>query len=433
MKILAFISSLLLTFSIISCQQNEPTSPENDNLQNGKLFMKIDKENAPESVVWIEAFLTRQGYDTISGLMNLLSDSTADILLENIQAGEWYLKVDAKDSMGLILYSGETDVQIFAGFTTQVNLVLEPTGGGFGNIHIWVTWGIPSDNWIDYSGNPILSPSGSYFETHGVGQSNVLFIGGVYKMWYVGDAGGSNKFVMYAESTNGINWTRPHPDPVLSPGVSGSWDDLAVHPGAIMFDDGHYYMFYTGWSDPDVQWGVGFAESTDGISWVKHPEPVLLGTIGWEYQIAASSVIKVDSVYYLYYDIRSLPYVKIGLATSTDRINWTRYSGNPILTYDQSWEGIGVYYPNVYEKNNHYEMLYMDKTGTGFGMATSSDGISWVKDESNPFFTKEDTHNQWASYKIAYPNYVKVNNDDRIYYTGFSSAFAPFKIGFVTK
>jgi hypothetical protein len=49
--------------------------------------------------------------------------------------------VNAKDSAEVVLFTGETDIQIFAGFTTQVNLVLEPTGAGFGNIYIWVTWG----------------------------------------------------------------------------------------------------------------------------------------------------------------------------------------------------------------------------------------------------------------------------------------------------
>ena len=219
MKSSKVLSSLFILFSLLHCTQNEPTSPVADNQQSGKLFLKIDEENAPEGIVWVEAFLTREGYDTLSDEMNLLSDSTADLFLENIQAGEWHLRVDAKDSAEVVLYNGETNVQIFAGFTTQVNLVLEPTGSGVGNIYIWVTWGIPAGNWTDYSGNPILSPSGNYHETHGVGQSNVIFINGIYKMWYLGDAGGNNKYVMYAESTNGANWTRPSPNPGT---ISGS-------------------------------------------------------------------------------------------------------------------------------------------------------------------------------------------------------------------
>jgi predicted GH43/DUF377 family glycosyl hydrolase len=252
-------------------------------------------------------------------------------------------------------------------------------------------------------------------------------------MWYLGDAGGNHKYVMYAESNDGINWTRPYSNPVLSPGVSGSWDDLAVHPGAVIYEDGHYYMFYSGWSDPYGRWDVGFAESLDGINWTKHPEPVLMGTSGWEYQIGPSSVIKIDNTYYLYYYMRYLPNLRIGLATSTDRINWTRYSGNPILTYDQPWEGTGIYYPSVYKYNNQYVMIFSNAEGTGFGKATSNDAINWVKDESNPFFTKDQTHNNWANYKIAYPNFIRINNHDRIYYTGFNLNGSPYKIGFVTK
>ena len=77
-------------------------------------------------------------------------------------------------------------------------------------------------------------------------------------------------------------------------------------------------------------------------------------------------------------------------------------------------------------------MIFSNAEGTGFGKATSTDGINWVKDESNPFFTKDQTHNNWANYKIAYPNFIRINNHDRIYYTGFSSS-GPYKIGFVTK
>jgi predicted GH43/DUF377 family glycosyl hydrolase len=433
MKNLTIISSFFLILLFSSCNQEEPTSPNDAQQKSGKLFLKIDKANAPENVVWVEAFLTRQGFDTISTSMNLLSDSTADLLLENIQAGEWHLQVDAKDSSEVVLYSGQTDIQIFAGFTTQVNLVLQPTGEGTGNIYIWVTWGLPSGGWTDYFGNPILSPSGSFYETHGIGEANILLIEGVYKMWYMGDAGGSNKFVMYAESNDGINWTRPISDPVLSPGPIGSWDDLCVAPGAIIYEQGQYSMFYGGFSDPYGIWHIGLATSTDGINWIKYPTPILYASGGAEFQLAPSSVIKIDSVYYLYYTGRSLPYLDIRLATSVDRINWTKYSGNPILIYDQSWEGTGVYYPSVYEENNSFIMIYMSQPGNGFGKATSPDGINWTKDETNPFFTNEETQNNWASYKIAYPFYLKVNNQSRIYYTGFSSYYSPYKIGFVSK
>ena len=191
-------------------------------------------------------------------------------------------------------------------------------------------------------------------------------------------------------------------------------------------------MYYHGWSDPWGPWHIGLATSPDGTNWTKYPYPVIYASGGQEYQIAPSSIIKIEDTYYLYYSGRNLPYADIRLAASPDGINWTKYSGNPILTYDQTWEGTGVYYPTVYKKNTEYVMVFMNSTGTGFGSATSPDGMNWTKDQSNPFFTKEQTHNYWADYKIAYPHFLRVDNHDRIYYTGFSN-YGPYKIGFVSK
>jgi hypothetical protein len=202
------IPALILLF--IGCSQNEPTATDTDSQQIGKLFLKIDKENAPESVVWIDAFLTRQSFDTISGSMNLLSDSTADLLLENVQAGNWHLQVDASDSLGAVLYTGSTDVEVFAGFTAQISLVLEPTGQGMGNIYIWVTWGINRSNAfgsvIDFDGegdyantlnNPYLdTPEGtmeawvkvrSIIPPEGANDIGDAFLAKNEEQWNIGD------------------------------------------------------------------------------------------------------------------------------------------------------------------------------------------------------------------------------------------------------
>lgn len=238
MKNLTILSGILLILFFNSCSQNEPTSP-NDDQQAGKLFLKIDEENAPESVVWVEAFLTREGYDTLSGNLNLLSDSTADILMENIQAGGWHLKVDAKDSAGVILYTGETDIEIFAGFTTQVYLVLEPTGAGVGNIYIWVTWGIPSSfkNAIDFDGNGDYANTfnSPYFQTDNgtleawvkvrtiIPADNVLDIGEAFiskneEQWNPGD------FYVYFDYSTGLLKSRVQAPPYYEIDIESNYD-----------------------------------------------------------------------------------------------------------------------------------------------------------------------------------------------------------------
>ena len=434
MKNLTIISSFLLILFFLSCNQEEPTSPNDPQQKSGKLFLKIDKANAPESVIWVDAFLTRQSFDTISTSMNLLSDSTADLLLENIQAGEWHLQVDAKDSSEIVLYSGQTDIQIFAGFTTQVNLVLQPTGEGTGNIYIWVTWGVPTINWIDYSGNPVFLSSGSFWDYNGVQQPRIFMDGGLLRMYYTGQGAAYTAYTGLAFSNDGINWTVSPNNPVLTPGSNGSWDDMAVAGAVVFKDENGYKLYYSGWSDPTSLWHIGLATSSDGINWVKHSNPVLFANGGQEFQLAPSSIIKIENVYYLYYTGRNLPNLDIRLATSPDGINWTKYSANPILSYDQSWEGLGVYTPTVYKLNNSFVMIYMNQSGTGFGKATSTDAKNWTKELSNPFFTKEDTHNHWTDFKIAYPNYIRINNEERIYYTGLNTNIFPFgMIGYMKR
>ena len=432
MKILSLIG-ILFYITLISSYPQETDSSKKEGQQSGKMFLNIDMANTPKNIACIDASLTREGYDTIKGQLNPLSGSSADIFMENIQAGEWHLRVDVKDNNSVIIYSGDSDVQIFAGFTCKSNLVLQPTGRGFGDIYIEATWGIPTPaTWMDFTNNPVISPSDIKSEKYGVSHGSIIYVNGIYKMWYTGDAG-SKHYVMYAESKDGINWIRPYPGPVLTPGPKGSWDDMSVTQGVTIYEEGVYKMFYGGWSETNGPWHIGLATSEDGINWVKHPNPAIYAAGDWEYQIGASSVIKKDDKYYLYYTGRNLPIFKIGLAVSDNGIDWVRYSGNPILTYDKSWEGTGVLSPTVYKNNKNYIVFYMNQSGSGFGRATSADGVNWIKDESNPFFTNEDTNDSWAAYKIAYPFYIRINNQDRIYYTGFISSGKAVKMGFITR
>ena len=433
MKKLNVLFSLFLVITIIACS-SDPIGSENSK-DSGKILLKIYKQNAPTSVVFVKAYLTKENHQPIVGTLNLQSDSTADILLDNINAGEWHLKVDAEDDSGLVLYTGETDVQIFAGFTSQVYLTLNPTGSGVGSIYINVTWGVPIIyNWMDYIQNPVLSKSNQWWENLGVQQAKILYEDGHYKMWYNALSSGPYVVTCYATSPDGIVWTKLGSNPVLSP-TSGSWDATTTQPGAILKDNGIYKLYYFGYDNQYDSWHIGLATSSNGINWTKLQNPVLYAGVGWEYQIAVSSVLKVENTYYMYYLGRNSGQSKIGLATSSDGINWTRYPGNPILQKDANWEGSGVSYPSVIYENNIFKMVYMNVNGftSAFGMATSTDGINWTKSASNPFFTDQQTSNNWADVDIAYPNFIKVNNEYRIYYSGVGDNTIIYKIGFMRK
>lgn len=426
---------IILVFFLVNLSCSDQSNIVN-NQGSGKILLKIDRANAPSGVVYVSATLTRDGYSPIISTLNLLSDSTADLLLNDIQAGIWHLKVDAMNDSMVVLYTGETDVNILAGFTVNVNLSLQPTGQGTGAIYIYVTWGnqITNFSWVDYQNNPILLGGNNNYDYYGIAQPVILYDEGKYKMWYYGDAGSAKKYVLYAESQDGINWVK-HPTPVLYPGTNGNWDAWAVHPGAILKENNLYKMYFTAYANQYDQWYIGIATSLDGINWSKKSNPILLSGTGWEFQISSNFILKHNSKYYLYYSGRDgTNNWKIGLAISSDGINFTKYSGNPILENDFPWEGTGIFNPTIFKENDTYKMIYMDAQGSGFGLAYSTDGINWTKDPANPIFRRENTTNGWGSNNIAYPSVVKVNNDFRVYYSGAKNSYNPiYKIGFMKR
>jgi predicted GH43/DUF377 family glycosyl hydrolase len=431
-KFLVFFVLFIIPF-VISCT-SEISNPHAED--SGKLLLKIDKQNAPENVVNVKAYLTRENYNTISGTLNLLSDSTADLLLNEIDAGIWLLKVDAEDDSGLVLYTGETEVQVFAGFTSQVYLTLQPTGLGTGSIYIYVNWGISGNySWQDYSLNPIIKSSNNYYDYYGTAQPVVLFDEGIYKMWYFGadQLGNGTGNILYAISNDGLNWNHYAGNPVMVPGNYGTWDSYDVQPCAVIKENEIYKMYYTGFSDVYSNWSIGLATSLDGINWEKHPNPVLQPSAYWEYQLVASSIIIFNGSYYLYYTGRNKPFYSVGVAVSSDGINFLKYSGNPILTNTQQWESNGVLDANVIIENNTLKMVFMNSDANGFGLASSSDGLNWIKDNDNPFFTNQQTSNNWAEGKIAYPYWLKLPNETRIYYSGITNYSDNHRIGVMRK
>ena len=426
----SFIATLSLL--IIQCTNEIPTENDPINLELGKVSLKIDKANAPAEVVLVEAFLTREGHDSLYGNLNLVSSTSADILFEDVAAGQWHLKVDAKDSSGVVLYTGETDINILAGILTQVNLTLVPTGHGTGSIYIFVNWGINAI-WTDFPFNPIISQSIIPDNPLAVTHSKLLFEDGLYKMWFNSLYYSASSNIWYAISNDGINWQLGSSNPVLVQGNINSWDSRRAGPGVVYKDNNEYKMYYLGFADPNDYWHIGLATSPDGINWIKHPTPVVYADAS-EYQIGPEEIIKVNNDYFLYYSVRQYPYYEIRLATSQDGINFTKSNSNPVLVPDKIWEGTGIYSPSIIYENSQYKMVYanVNTSGTGLGMAYSNDGVHWTKDSDNPFFSIEDVHNNWCN-RITYPYWRKFNNQYRIYYTGVVEGYEAAQIGMIYK
>ena len=51
----------------------------------------------------------------------------------------------------------------------------------------------------------------------------------------------------YAESSDGVNWTRPSNSPVFLPDTSKNGEEIGISTGpSVMYHDGRYHLFYCG-------------------------------------------------------------------------------------------------------------------------------------------------------------------------------------------
>ena len=92
---------------------------------------------APAEIASVVGILSRAGYDTLKCNFLIGADSAAGGF-SDVATGRWHLRVVAYDALKTVKYSGETDVDVYGGVTTSVNLVLNPASG---SIAISVTWG----------------------------------------------------------------------------------------------------------------------------------------------------------------------------------------------------------------------------------------------------------------------------------------------------
>lgn len=411
-----FCRFIFLTFILFigGCSNNDTIVNPIQN--SGSLLLKIDRENAPQSVSIVIAKLTRTNFEPVTSQMNLHTDSTADLNLTGIAEGTWHLLVEAKNNSGFTEYAGEADVNVVANQTIQVYLTLYPQTGGTGGIEIFVTWG--TRGWTDFFNNPVLAGNDNPSNPPGgVLQPKIIYDNGTYKMWYNALYNSGVTSVWYAESPDGKNWATIGNQPVLSPSAQ-RWDSYGVQVTSVIKEGDWYKMYYTGFDTHPFNgpWKTGLAISMDGKNWMKLPMPVLTDNEKY-YRTGLSSVIKYGNSYYAYFGYKDSTYTQsyIGVAISNNGINWDYSSSNPVLAPTLSWEGNGVYYPAAVYQDGKFRLYYNDMEYTAFGYAESVDGFSFNKN-AKPIFKKTQSPFNWNS--IAYPFYIKANNIERIYYTG---------------
>ena len=155
--------------------------------------------------------------------------------------------------------------------------------------------------------DPVLVPEAD-FEKESVMDPCVRIEGGKFRMWYAAGETYEPNVICYAESEDGVNWTKYPANPVFARNPEKEYEQERIGAVDILREDGGYLMFYIGYRDINTAC-ICAARSKDGIGgWERVPEnPLVMPTPGeWdEDSCYKPAVVKAgDGSYRLWYNGR---------------------------------------------------------------------------------------------------------------------------------
>ncbi len=139
-----------------------------------------------------------------------------------------------------------------------------------------------------------------------------------YVMYYDG-TGGSFESLGLAVSNDGINWQGYNggTTPVLAgSGVAGTWDRTYVSRATVLKEnDNAFDIWYSG-GVTGMDNGIGYASSTDGITWTRDLDPIFDKTDGvaWRNDRTYTPMVIGDQMWFTGKDLATGSYT-IGYAT----------------------------------------------------------------------------------------------------------------------
>jgi predicted GH43/DUF377 family glycosyl hydrolase len=240
-------------------------------------------------------------------------------------------------------------------------------------------------NFAPYEGNPVFQ--GTLAETWDRNireRGFILLEDGVYRMWYSGYTGADSdpKYLGYATSTDGINWTRYSDRPIFE----DKWtEDMFV----LKYGD-LYYMYAEGKNDV-----AHLLISPDGINWEEQGDLRILDTAGDPIPPPyGTPVIWIEKgVWHLFYERDDNG---IWLATSEDQRTWKNVDDDPVIRKGpDSYDEGAVAANQVIRYEDKYYLYYHGSSNPDWAnpesgalwtssVAVSSDLLHWEKYPGNP-------------------------------------------------
>lgn len=200
-----------------------------------------------------------------------------------------------------------------------------------------------------------------------------------------------------ALSPDGVNWKKTG-KPLLPLGSRDNFHvtpALLRDPAGNLLKAGDkWHMVYCGNREDDVE----YATSPNGLQWSKHARSPIYRAAYAPNLVSVNGEIRMYYIHKpASTPTKKVPW-EVHLATGPDLFSLKAHPANPMLKISQPWEKGALFYPYVIREDNKWILFYASywdrpgrkETYTAIGIATSSDGLQWTKSPANPILTPID-------------------------------------------
>jgi len=172
---------------------------------------------------------------------------------------------------------------------------------------------------------------------------------------------------------------RSERNPILAADDNLPWCSIKVYNCAIYKDDTKYRMLFRGVGNEWVS-RLGIAESTDGVTFSRSPNPSLSPIYPWEQKGCEDPrIVKIDGNYWVSYTAFDGETARAALTASKDLLNWGKrkllfpdWQQNTRGNRTPDWSKAAAIFPG--QINNQYYMLFGD---SHIWSASSLNLIDW--------------------------------------------------------
>lgn len=220
-------------------------------------------------------------------------------------------------------------------------------------------------------------------------------------------------------------------EPLVDDGEGEDWDASFAFAPNVVFDGTTYHMFYSGWAR-DATIGIGYASSTDGLTFVEHPDNPVATLLDEDPDTEAGRAVTrllEDGTWEMFIgewvDAKTQGN-KIWYATATSPTGPWSVSSEPIHVGETgSWEsrvvpqwisadGAILYYDGARLSNLSVGALIRQEDGS---WAAHDDPAT--DDPTDPIFTPNTEENSWDVGSVASPIVFATESGYEMLYAGF--------------